>query len=291
MFEKEFGLYYNRARYLDPTNGRFTGPDPGGYVDGMSRYESVGGNPVTRLDPTGRIPWTGHIMRIEFWLSQNNGKPSEYEKERAIAEATALVDQIIDLAEHYPGKKHSKEFFKRWRNKVGGTRMLSVDEMNDLLSMDSVKSNIGWCLNKKSPRGSGQSLFLKLNPPPTPQWPKRLRAGPNTDWFSALGYFELFFTGKWCVKGNKITLEGTFVLKDLYDWQNPGGKTVILAGMPVKNSYFTLVEDAGNARPFKVRGAVYRKDTYDLNAKFVGGPGAGGNLGSGGGGPGGSGGY
>ena len=35
IHDKEFGLIYNRARYLHPVLGRFTGRDREGYADGM----------------------------------------------------------------------------------------------------------------------------------------------------------------------------------------------------------------------------------------------------------------
>ena len=56
MHDKEFGLIYNRARYLSPKLGRFLQRDPLGYVDGMSLYEYVGSGPVRRRDPSGRTP-------------------------------------------------------------------------------------------------------------------------------------------------------------------------------------------------------------------------------------------
>ncbi len=54
--EKDAGnpLYYNRARMYDPDNGRFTGKDPAGMVDGTNLYAYAGGNPVGRTDPSGR---------------------------------------------------------------------------------------------------------------------------------------------------------------------------------------------------------------------------------------------
>ncbi|MHC4717517.1 MAG: RHS repeat-associated core domain-containing protein, partial [Planctomycetota bacterium] len=53
LYDKEFGLYQNRHRYLDSTNGRFTQDDPVGYADGMSLYQYVGSNPLTYADPRG----------------------------------------------------------------------------------------------------------------------------------------------------------------------------------------------------------------------------------------------
>ena len=55
MHDKEFGLSYNRARYLHPILGRFTGRDPKRYVDGMNLYEYVRSESVTMRDPTGLI--------------------------------------------------------------------------------------------------------------------------------------------------------------------------------------------------------------------------------------------
>jgi RHS repeat-associated protein len=53
MHDKEFGLIYNRARYLHPVLGRFVNRDPIRYADGMNLYEYVGSKPVRFRDPTG----------------------------------------------------------------------------------------------------------------------------------------------------------------------------------------------------------------------------------------------
>ena len=50
-YDSESGLYYFRARYYDPSLGRFVGRDPIGYADGMNLYRAYfvpGG-----LDPSG----------------------------------------------------------------------------------------------------------------------------------------------------------------------------------------------------------------------------------------------
>ncbi len=49
----ETGLYYFRARFYDPEQGRFLSRDPSGYADGMGMYEYVAGNPLNYSDPTG----------------------------------------------------------------------------------------------------------------------------------------------------------------------------------------------------------------------------------------------
>ncbi|MFZ5590188.1 MAG: RHS repeat-associated core domain-containing protein, partial [Pseudomonadota bacterium] len=47
------GLIYYRARYYDPTIGRFISRDPAGMPDGVNRYAYVGNDPVNANDPSG----------------------------------------------------------------------------------------------------------------------------------------------------------------------------------------------------------------------------------------------
>jgi RHS repeat-associated protein len=60
-FQVEAGLHYNWHRHYDPTLGRYTQPDPLGFVDGPSVYGYVRGSPHRFVDPDGRnaalLPW------------------------------------------------------------------------------------------------------------------------------------------------------------------------------------------------------------------------------------------
>ncbi len=52
----ETGLIYYRARYYDPTLGRFTQRDPIGLRGGLNQYAYVGNNPTNLTDPSGLQP-------------------------------------------------------------------------------------------------------------------------------------------------------------------------------------------------------------------------------------------
>jgi RHS repeat-associated protein len=52
-WDAEAGLYYYRARYYDPKNGRFLSEDPIGFAGGENFYVYVDNNPVLFTDPFG----------------------------------------------------------------------------------------------------------------------------------------------------------------------------------------------------------------------------------------------
>jgi RHS repeat-associated protein len=52
-FDSETGLYYYRARYYDPSAGRFISEDPVGFEEAGNFYRYVNNKPVTLIDPTG----------------------------------------------------------------------------------------------------------------------------------------------------------------------------------------------------------------------------------------------
>jgi RHS repeat-associated protein len=83
-FDAETSLYYNRARYLDPSTGRWTTQDPLGFAAGDANlYRYVGNNPVNMVDPSG-LSGVGHHWvpvsvltdpSISPWLSVDGRVP------------------------------------------------------------------------------------------------------------------------------------------------------------------------------------------------------------------------
>jgi RHS repeat-associated protein len=52
-FQIETGLHYNHHRHYDPVTGRYTQPDPLGFVDGPSVYAYAGNSPYMNTDREG----------------------------------------------------------------------------------------------------------------------------------------------------------------------------------------------------------------------------------------------
>ena len=54
-FQIEAGLHYNWHRSYDPTIGRYTQPDPLGFVDGPSVYGYARASPLANIDVDGHM--------------------------------------------------------------------------------------------------------------------------------------------------------------------------------------------------------------------------------------------
>ncbi|MDQ3724686.1 MAG: DUF6531 domain-containing protein [Actinomycetota bacterium] len=63
------GLQFNRARYYDPTSGRFISPDPLGFEgSGANLYGYAAGAPLTFTDPLGEYAWLNKWPDPMGWL-------------------------------------------------------------------------------------------------------------------------------------------------------------------------------------------------------------------------------
>ena len=82
MHDKEFGLIYNRARYLNAILGRPISRDREGYIEGMNLYE------YCRSEPVGRVDWMGLESQPTQPSKPQKGdfeKMSPYSEERLAA--------------------------------------------------------------------------------------------------------------------------------------------------------------------------------------------------------------
>jgi RHS repeat-associated protein len=73
QFDTDLGLYYLRARYYNPQTGRFLSRDPeegnSGEPKKLHKYLYAYGNPVNRLDPTGRASIGEFLGIVEDFLN------------------------------------------------------------------------------------------------------------------------------------------------------------------------------------------------------------------------------
>ncbi len=96
--DADTGLYYYRARYYDPQDGRFLSEDPLGFAAGdVNFYVYVGNNPVNANDPSGldaRVNVDGNKVDIEIAVN--------YEGDGVNSRTKELVRQGIE--KYWTGK-------------------------------------------------------------------------------------------------------------------------------------------------------------------------------------------
>jgi RHS repeat-associated protein len=82
-FDPESGIYYYRARYYDPSAGRFISEDPIRFQGGIDFYAYTLNNPVNWIDPFGleaqecrrplNLPFSGNLPPHTFVYSTQSG--------------------------------------------------------------------------------------------------------------------------------------------------------------------------------------------------------------------------
>ncbi|MEQ1712206.1 MAG: RHS repeat-associated core domain-containing protein [Hyphomicrobium sp.] len=120
-FQVESGLHYYWHRHYDPTIGRYTQPDPLGFVDGPSVYAYAGNAPGEAVDPDGRII-QGFIVRevIKQCLSYGTRKLKEFLKDEQGAKKrdTHQVDDAFKQAASEAKKEPTDELRRRFRDEI-----------------------------------------------------------------------------------------------------------------------------------------------------------------------------
>nr|WP_319397160.1 RHS repeat-associated core domain-containing protein [uncultured Desulfobacter sp.] len=97
-YDPETGLYYYRARYYNPTFGRFMQTDPIGYGDGMNLYAFVQNNPLVLIDPFGLCAQKG------FW---NDAKNIVWDNFKEAINPKTYLNQAVEV--FYWPSEHPKE--------------------------------------------------------------------------------------------------------------------------------------------------------------------------------------
>lgn len=119
MYDSDLGLYYLRARYMNPLTGRFMSrdPKPGSLVDPktLHNYLYADGDPVNAIDPSGRgalSEYADSILLIAAYLTQ---VPAQTYWNAAHAVCDAY--ETLDLFE----TQNRNDISLDWRS-AGGTR-------------------------------------------------------------------------------------------------------------------------------------------------------------------------
>ncbi|HMG74378.1 MAG TPA: Ig-like domain-containing protein [Pyrinomonadaceae bacterium] len=104
--DPDTGMLYYRARFYDPTLGRFIGEDPVGFQGGINFYAYVKNAPLKFRDPTGLDPWNTWDFLQHYYFG--GGQPVDladvgllerFQRSGSVTAATtAFKQQVLERA-------------------------------------------------------------------------------------------------------------------------------------------------------------------------------------------------
>ncbi|MDA8416700.1 MAG: hypothetical protein M0Z78_06490 [Betaproteobacteria bacterium] len=96
-WDKETGLYYYRARYYDPMEGRFVSRDPSGFAGGdVNLYGYVQNNPVNHKDPSGLYDPSLPDNLPSIKKPPSNSKPLQCKEDDKCPIPDAIINDMIN---------------------------------------------------------------------------------------------------------------------------------------------------------------------------------------------------
>ena len=144
-YDYETGLYYYRARTMDPVFGRFLQHDPMMYVDGYNFYGYVGNNPIILLDPSGflSIPKIIKFLTTGLKVLNESSESRKIMKEgedflfKKITEEKAVImskEEILKELQKIEGQK------KAFEAELAKNTKKRVFDSNNLFSREELYS-------------------------------------------------------------------------------------------------------------------------------------------------------
>jgi RHS repeat-associated protein len=100
-FDPETGLYYYRARYYDPSAGRFISEDPIGFKGGANFYRYVRNNTVNATDPGGLYTLKGFPPAQAAQMSIAIGQLAAKLKSRPCCIDPNTANRILNLLQPF----------------------------------------------------------------------------------------------------------------------------------------------------------------------------------------------
>ena len=259
-FDTETGFVYLRARYYDPSTGRFINEDP--IRDGNNWYVYANNNPIRYIDPWGlaeysigaAIPTFVHDEGFLFdpkavWTDEDM---RSFRKWKALAFASRFAPWLKDASKmynHYLDNTGTDQQidYERAYKEDGIIKQYIDGEMNIM------KKTVELLYNDQI--GDSFEIIGTLQAIPN---------GTSENWQKTIGAHYVYGKGEVTINSHtgEATMKVTFTMEDMYNF-NPGQADIATGTKDAVNGRFA---ELGWAKEFKTYGSLTRTITWQLNS-------------------------
>jgi RHS repeat-associated protein len=260
--KKEVGAYYLRARYYQPTTGRFMSEDS--IRSGLNWYTYCGGNPVRFIDPTGLAKYQLGGMQLAPQFEHDHG--FEYD-----LNAKATFGDRWDYATWYTKGRAAQEFgwwlqgaaaqYLHYMEGSGKDRTINYSQAykDDSVIKSYIDKEISLMKNfaqSSYKNGAGNSFEIIGGL-------LRIPNGDKENWQKVIGAHYVYGYGNVTVdsKTNMAIMLVTFYMEDMYNF-NPGESDIATGTPDSVNGRFAIL---GWAKEFKTLGSMTVTITWNVN--------------------------
>ena len=217
-FDEETGFYYLRARYYDPTIGRFLTEDPAG--DGTNWYAYCGNDPINFVDPSGLVE-----VGLRAYAATYEGAMVSWDQETSTARVI-YNGKILEV-------KSTAENNRNGRIYVDDSLFINVFGIGSkaVVYQDAVTKNIS-IRASFSYRGENAYALVANSETVDAPWgisyAKAFLRGIEEYWSGSFGEYEVSTYARYNGKGIKVSFEDklgvSYMQSSIFGWSpdNPG---------------------------------------------------------------------
>ena len=133
--DADIGIYYYRARYYDPSIGRFISEDPMGFEAGVNFYAYAGNNPISANDPSGLLSFFWHFG-ITYVAARDSG--IGFRDSIELAWGTMMVDVNTQGVSATQANQHAMLGEINGKTHVYQTRDQGAASINNIISAGDI---------------------------------------------------------------------------------------------------------------------------------------------------------
>jgi RHS repeat-associated protein len=145
QWDAETGLYYYKARYYDPQQGRFISEDPTGLGEDINMYRYVGNNPISNTDPTGLCSlvsgWSTSMSPLDI-VSRSIGTQIGFDSPYSLSSGSGYSNNNTSFIHDYAYYQESQPDYSQIKLDYGSMGSMDYETINMMMQPRAQWANV-----------------------------------------------------------------------------------------------------------------------------------------------------